>query len=158
MFQWLHCHKTRCALGDSMLRYIGRRHGPLCHALKWCAKNTNFSAGKELEVSFNASCLYLKESVTILRDTVTTSWSADDICFLILNFEFRESFTPFSAWISGEYRGQVSSKPEKSKFPIDSVTSQNGQCRGEYIQNQDVGPTRYISVTSWREKTTEIHV
>ena len=23
--------------------------------------------------------------VTILRDTVTTSWSADDICFLILN-------------------------------------------------------------------------
>ena len=24
-------------------------------------------------------------SVTILRDTVTTSWSADDICFLILN-------------------------------------------------------------------------
>ena len=25
------------------------------------------------------------EDVTILRDTVTTSWSADDICFLILN-------------------------------------------------------------------------
>ena len=24
------------------------------------------------------------------------------------------------------------------------VTSQNGQCRGEHIQNQDVGPTRYI--------------
>ena len=24
-------------------------------------------------------------TVTILRDTVTTSWSADDICFLILN-------------------------------------------------------------------------
>ena len=24
-------------------------------------------------------------SVTILRDTVTTSWSTDDICFLILN-------------------------------------------------------------------------
>ena len=25
------------------------------------------------------------EDVTILRDTVTTSWSADDICLLILN-------------------------------------------------------------------------
>ena len=24
------------------------------------------------------------------------------------------------------------------------VTSQDGQCRGEHIQNQDVGPTRYI--------------
>lgn len=46
-----------------MLRYIGRRQGPLCHALKWCAKNTNFSAGKELEVSFKASYLYLNESI-----------------------------------------------------------------------------------------------
>ena len=26
------------------------------------------------------------------------------------------------------------------------VTSQNGQCRGERIQNQDVGPTRYILI------------
>ena len=26
------------------------------------------------------------EDVTILRDTVTTSWSADDICFLILKY------------------------------------------------------------------------
>ena len=25
-----------------------------------------------------------------------------------------------------------------------AVTSQNGQCRAENIQNQDVGPTRYI--------------
>ena len=27
----------------------------------------------------------MERTVTILRDTVTTSWSADDICFLILN-------------------------------------------------------------------------
>ena len=36
---------------------------------------------------FNSQLLGLQEGniVTILRDTVTTSWSADDICLLILN-------------------------------------------------------------------------
>ena len=29
--------------------------------------------------------MFMLVFVTILRDTVTTSWSADDICFLILN-------------------------------------------------------------------------
>lgn len=53
--------------------------------------------------------IYTCISVVCLRRDVTE-----------LYFEFRESFTPFSAWISGEYRGQVSSKPKKSKFPIDS--------------------------------------
>ena len=36
-------------------------------------------------IVWQPGCEWYIHVVTILRDTVTTSWSADDICFLILN-------------------------------------------------------------------------
>ena len=43
-----------------------------------------------------------------------------------------------------EIKHKKSNERDKLMTTVTIVTSQNGQCRGEHIQNQDVGPTRYI--------------